>query len=295
MRQIGNIQDTKHAAAFGDFATLKGIECDIEEDNDGAFAVWVIDDEQIEEADALLTAFQKDPTSEQYQGIAQKADAIREQQQQEEQASQTKNFDSRDLLRGSRGSGGKVTYIVLAMCVATFVLSFVMGVTQVESLLKMGTFPYSNADWLEGLKEIKTGQIWRMVTPVILHGSLLHIIFNMMWFVQLAGMIERIQGSAFVAGLIVTLSIISNLTQYSFVGSNFVGMSGVVYGLVGYIWMREKCDFASGYHLSPNAFIILIVWFFLCFGMEGIANHAHYGGLVGGIAIGYLWSNIRRT
>jgi GlpG protein len=64
-------------------------------------------------------------------------------------------------------------------------------------------------------------------------------------------------------------------------------MSGVLYGLFGYIWMSGKFDPASGLRLSPSNVLAMVGWFFLClFGVMGnIANGAHGAGLV----MGMIW------
>jgi GlpG protein len=70
-------------------------------------------------------------------------------------------------------------------------------------------------------------------------------------------------------------------------GPYFGGMSGVLYGLFGYIWLRGQCDPASGLALSPTTVWTLMIWFFLClFGIIGsVANGTHVVGLV----LGVLW------
>jgi len=73
-------------------------------------------------------------------------------------------------------------------------------------------------------------------------------------------------------------------------------MSGVVYGLFGYIWMRGKFDPASGLFIDQRSVILMMVWFGLCFtGWVGpIANIAHGGGLAVGALWGWLsawWAN----
>ena len=66
-------------------------------------------------------------------------------------------------------------------------------------------------------------------------------------------------------------------------------MSGVVYGLLGYIWMRGKFDPGSGLYLHPSTVTMMIIWFFACFTpiIPNVANAAHAAGLVIGIAWGY--------
>ena len=81
---------------------------------------------------------------------------------------------------------------------------------------------------------------------------------------------------------------LANLAQWYFVGPNFLGMSGVVYGLLGYIWIRGKLDPSSGLFLHQQTVLVMMIWFFACWFQVipiAIANYAHTGGLV----VGMLW------
>jgi GlpG protein len=65
-------------------------------------------------------------------------------------------------------------------------------------------------------------------------------------------------------------------------------MSGVVYALAGYIWIRGKYNRASGLFLSKQNVTGLLIWLVVCFtGIVGpVANAAHFVGLVTGMAWG---------
>jgi GlpG protein len=67
-------------------------------------------------------------------------------------------------------------------------------------------------------------------------------------------------------------------------------MSGVVYGLAGYVWMRGKYDLTSGVYLDRASIQWLLVWLVVCFtGAVGpIANVAHLAGLI----IGVIWGRV---
>ncbi len=295
MRQIGSISDSKHAATFGDYATVQGLDLEVERDDDGTYSVWVIDEEQLEQAEELLSKFQADPGAADFKGVEEKAAQVRKEQEEEEQAHQAKNFDSRDIVRARRGPAGRVTQFFMVASVALFVMTFMLGMKDVESALMISNYWRPEWSFGKGLEQLLNGQIWRLFTPILLHLSLPHIIFNMLCFVQFAGMVERIEGPIHVAVLILVMGALSNLAQYAFSGPAFGGMSGVVYGLVGYIWIRNKVDFTSGYSIHPNQWIVLIIWFFLCMFSDRIANEAHYAGLVSGIVIGFIMANVRRT
>jgi len=72
----------------------------------------------------------------------------------------------------------------------------------------------------------------------------------------------------------------------------FGGMSGVVYGLLGYIWLRGKFDPGSGLYLHPSTVTMMAIWFVACFTpiIPHVANAAHAAGLVMGLGWGYLSS-----
>jgi GlpG protein len=163
----------------------------------------------------------------------------------------------------------------------------------------------------QGMRLIEQGQVWRLITPIFLHFGIVHLLFDMFMLHDLGGLIERRRGPLRYLALVLVLAVISNLVQYYYghpamVGSeikwerspNFGGMSGVVYGLFGYIWMKARFQPEMGLFINPSSVIYLMAWFFLCMsGIVGdIANGAHTGGLVAGMILGYapvLWRSFR--
>ena len=73
----------------------------------------------------------------------------------------------------------------------------------------------------------------------------------------------------------------------------FGGMSGVVYGLLGYAWMKTRYDPFAGILIRTDAVVILLIWFligvFNGFSSMGLhmANWAHGVGFLAGLVIGY--------
>ena len=138
------------------------------------------------------------------------------------------------------------------------------------------------------LLEVQHGEVWRLFTPAFLHFSITHLGFNMLNMVTLGNLLERRIRSAHY--LLVTGSIIlaSDVGQY-FISSNpfFGGMSGVVYGLLGYIWLRGRSDVTFGLAIPGQFIVLALVWYVLCFTsvFGPIANGAHTVGLV----LGGLW------
>jgi GlpG protein len=145
--------------------------------------------------------------------------------------------------------------------------------------------------WAGGLPEIRNGQVWRLITPIFIHFGPLHLLFNMLWLLDLGTMIERRKSSRLLLALVVVIAATSNFAQYIFgKAPNFGGMSGVVYGLIGYIWMKGRFDAASGLYLHQSTVTMAMVWFFLCLAniIPNVANTAHAAGLGVGVAWGFL-------
>ena len=164
--------------------------------------------------------------------------------------------------------------------------------------------------WL-WLQDIQSGQVWRLVTPIFLHFGLPHLVFNMVVLWQFGVLIEARRGPWRYLALILVTAVLSNLAQYFLtvtwengalsVQANpaFGGMSGVIYGMFGYLWMKSRYEPALGLTLSPGIVILLIAWLFVCMsGVIGsVANTAHVAGLLVGVIIGvapHLWGLMRR-
>jgi len=153
-------------------------------------------------------------------------------------------------------------------------------------------------------EKIQEGEIWRLITPIFLHGDLIHLLFNMMWLIFLGGQLEeKLPKSKFFL-LIAILATISNTAQYIMTGPLFIGFSGVACGMIGFIHARQEKAPWEAYALTPStySFVFFFIWSLaalsLCtFFTEatlgytipiGFANTAHVTGLLTGSLFGRL-------
>lgn len=152
--------------------------------------------------------------------------------------------------------------------------------------------------------KIRAGEVYRLFTPCLLHGGFLHILFNMAWAWILLRQVEDRLSLFKLLLLVVITGVVANIAQYLVSGPYFLGFSGVVVGLVGFIWARQKVAPWEGYPLNKTTFIFILVFVLAMFVLElfslmtaiiaakeisaNIANTAH---IIGGIT-GYLLGRI---
>lgn len=139
---------------------------------------------------------------------------------------------------------------------------------------------------------------YRIVTPILIHFSLMHVAFNSIWWWQLGGDIEKKIGKIQLINLLVISAVISNLGQYIVSGSNFGGLSGVVYALVGFVWCLGHLQPKSGLQLSNVMMGFLFGWLalgFLNWLPVNTANTAHLLGLLIGCIMALIKSRLIRS
>ena len=151
----------------------------------------------------------------------------------------------------------------------------------------------------EGLTD---GGWWRLVTPMLLHFSWLHITFNLLWVWEVGRRIEYIHGWRWLAVVTAIASVAANALQAILAPMQlFGGMSGVVFAYLGYVmiwdWLRpnSRIGLAKGIYLVMLAYLILgFSGFIDLLGLGSLANGAHLGGLLAGMALGSIRAFLHR-
>lgn len=182
-----------------------------------------------------------------------------------------------------------VTVLVTFACVLLF---FWMRIdTDVLHLLTFATFD-SAGEFAP--VTFANGDYWRLLTPIFIHANLMHIVFNLLWLVYFGSRIESAHGSTSLLALVVVCGVGSNIIQYKYSGiAAFGGMSGVVYGLMGYasVWNMlvptRPLPVPLALVVAMLVFMVLFMFgFAVLLGQGPVANAAHLGGLVIGAIIG---------
>jgi GlpG protein len=312
MRHIGSLPNEEQARLFGDYLFARGIRNQIERDGAASWMVWVADEEQLTDATDAFTRFRSQPAASEFARTAASAGKLRADEEKAQEAYRKRLRAGRQLFSSTRPYGaGLLTYLLIVVCLVVFARS--------DTGLNRGWLTplfISDPGTVVGpfLPEVRHGEIWRLFTPMFIHFGWTHLIFNMLWLFQLGSMIEGLQGRWRFALLVAVLAVISNLTQYAIPDFQFIklmgmshsigmlhfpsfgGMSGVIYGLFGYIWLRGKFDPASGLFIDRQNLTLALVWIVAGFaGWAGpVANMAHLGGLVAGAAYGYVTAMLAR-
>jgi GlpG protein len=304
MRELARYPEPQLAARLGDVLLAEGIDTTINTARDGQTVVWVRDDLHLERARTLLAEFQSQPDAPRFIEASRIAKERRSQQRKAE-ANRPPLIRARDrFLRPSSGVSG-ISPLAAALILMSVVVAVITQLGERADMVRLFSYAScrSDGDYLicDSLGGFLAGQFYRILTPIFIHYGAAHLLFNMWWLKDLGTMIERRQSAWFLALLVAAIGACSNTAQYWVSGPSFGGMSGVVYGLFGYIWMRGRFDPASGYAMSQRDIIWMMLWLVACYtGMVGpIANTAHtvglaVGGLWGFFASGYLGRRLRR-
>ena len=182
-------------------------------------------------------------------------------------------------------------------------------------LFPLGGGPTDHGPWLERLllidltvhatlgESMATGEAWRLLTPMFIHFGWLHLGFNVLCVWAIGMRLEYVFGSLLVLGLIIGSAVVANVAQYVGYGpSVFGGLSGVVYGLIGFSFTLNRLLGSDPIGLGRGFYVLMLVSFVLgfsgvfnIFGV-GIANGAHLGGLLTGVTAGgvtWMWLKSR--
>jgi GlpG protein len=297
MLKAGYLENEGQARTFSDYLYDQGIETHIESRDDGTWELWVLDGDYLHNVRIQLEDYLKDPDNPKYVESVKSAQKKKKQKQAEQVAYRKKVYDRHRLFSRWRFRFTSVTGILMIISITVTFVSALGTNDSVKAPLLITEYETDGMyiTWHKNLPEIRQGQVWRLVTPIFLHLSLLHILFNMMWLKELGHMLEAKQGPPFLIVMVLILGVLSNLGQFLVSGPNFGGMSGVIYGMLGYIWLRSRFNPSCGLFVSKHNVILMIGWFFLCLsGVIGhVANTAHGVGLVAGMIWGFASAKMR--
>jgi len=198
------------------------------------------------------------------------------------------------LLQGVDWRRAPVTLVLIALSFAGFALvwlgappGWLAELTFQPFTIEQGRLVLGNAP----------GEYWRYITPVFLHFGWLHIVFNCLWLWELGSKVEAVMGHLNTILLFLVIALVSNVGQAAYGGEGlFGGMSGVVYGLLGFAWVGSTLQPAWRIRPARPVLVFMLGWLVVCLlglvqvmGFGAVANAAHVGGLASGAILGALF------
>ncbi len=297
MRIIGQLESEMLAGRFSRYLRSQDISNEIEESS-GAWDVWIVSEDDLLRGGELLRSFTQNPHDPRFLQPPPLPTAepgrvkppVHEAESDVRRPADDGDADATPFPRHA----GVLTLGLVGLCVLVHVLK-VSGYEAQLTQRFFITVVDSTGNIIQltpGLPEVRAGEVWRLLTPAFLHGDWVHLLVNLFCLLDLGSLVERRRGWKMLALLVLVTAVISNYGQYVLFGPAFGGMSGVLYGLLGYVWMKGKFDPASGLQLPPQAVMMMLVWFVLCLVniIPNVANGAHAVGLAVGTAWGFLAS-----
>jgi GlpG protein len=292
MRQIGTVPDAHAARAFADYLMTLKIEARVDHLAQG-WALWVFDEDRVQQAKAELEQFLRNPNDPRFAGPAATPRYADLEKDAEEHEAEQPPLDLSVLRR-------IVTLLLIFGCIATYLASN-LGDSTSPLVQAMVIAP----DGDTSLAHIRRGELWRLVSPIFVHLGFLHLLFNVLVLFDLGRQVEQRGGAVRYLLLVLVVAIVSNVAQF-YLGQagwsfdagftatpsgKFGGMSGVLYGLFAYVWVKVRREPELGFVLSPGTVALMVSWLFLCMLLSDVigpvANVTHGVGLFIGLVIGY--------
>lgn len=317
MRLIGVINDSKKAQQLSAYLLTEGIENRVDHSDGGQSEVWVKSEDQFKTALEVFKHHQSNPDDPKYASAVDLAIQLKKEQQRKFRAVQKNIVKVKH--NNAQTTGPIVKTIILLAIVVAILTNFGAAQSREQGANRALQFvavekPLSQeltqehgfaSDSLHvRLASLKRGEFWRLLTPIFIHYGPMHLIFNVIMFWQFGKMVEGRYGSLWLAILILGCAVLSNFAQgvvpVRFGGSpanfyqsgmlisSFGGLSGVVFGIFGFVLVKQSTDSTSGFFLPQSTITFLLIYMIFCMtplatalGLN-IANWAHGIGFVVG-------------
>ncbi len=311
MRMLGTIEGQAKAEKFVSHLLTMDISTHVEAEagDKDLWDIWIRDEDRIDVAKKELITFLANPTDVRYQ------DAYKAAQEILLKKSKQSELAAKNIRRGLPriGPNRGIPPITLTLVILCSVLSLLSNFSKPTNDSLISRLIYKQLSFVDKIAfdesqkdpfvNIRRGEVWRAISPIFLHGDPIHLLLNMILLIQLGRVLETREGSTRYGMLVIVIAILSNLFQggmpmqgplpEAFRGTPFfVGISGVVYGLFGYQWIKSSLRPDLLPVFPPMLVIIMLLW--LAAGFIGalesirVANLAHFGGLLAGAGLGWI-------
>ena len=281
---IAHFKQLHACAAFIDYLNHTGYKARHQRDDaTHEIAVQVqATDQDLHDIKALLTHFLENPDHPKYQAAAWSNTAFDE---KTADAIDAATLEEAYIFKTLKSRTGIDLTARPPLVIITLITCVVIAFWSNFGILSEHIEPLLFVQQEHALANLPTHEWYRVLTPSILHFSWMHLIFNAFFCWYFATPIEKQSGSVKLAVLMLFFAAFSNIAQHYFSTAAFGGLSGVVFGLFGYVWLADRLNTVSYVNLPPRFMTAMGIFLLLGFtGLIGpIANYAHLGGLIAGL------------
>lgn len=275
MPQLVAFARERDARLLANYLQLRGIKVSYQlVEGEHPHGLALMDESQLAEARTLVEEFIRHPQDQKYQQAAWQQGAVVSMQGGEQRSW---------LPMLKQGLLSPLTSVVLILCLLVYLASIMGWFIPLQQWLVFQPLP----------QLLETQQWWRLLGPAFMHFSVLHIVFNLLWWGMLGAQIEQRLGSINLLLIFLLTAIFSNYAQYLASGPNFGGLSGVVYGVMGFVWWCGVLRPAWGLSLSKPLVGFILIWLVLGYTdmlWVKMANTAHTVGLLTGCALALIYT-----
>lgn len=143
---------------------------------------------------------------------------------------------------------------------------------------------------------IANGEWWRFITPMFLHGGIMHLLFNMFSLFIFGPELEKITGKMRFFTLFMLSGIFANVATYFLMDPFYrhLGASGAIFGIFGAFGALFYYQRRSMPELRQVIVPIIVISLVMTFLQTGINKTAHVSGLIVGFLIGLSYFNPKR-
>lgn len=177
-----------------------------------------------------------------------------------------------------------ITYVLIAVNLLVYGLTAYLSGSIMNSDTRVLVFLGAKVNEL-----ISSGEYYRLVTCMFLHGGIIHVALNMYALNALGPLVESVYGKIRYVFIYFFAGIVSSMFSYIFSTDISVGASGAIFGLLGAaLIFAVRMKNRVGKDFMFNIISVIVVNLILGFSMPNIDNFGHLGGLLGGAVISYF-------
>jgi membrane associated rhomboid family serine protease len=182
----------------------------------------------------------------------------------------------------SRGDGPAIplAYVILGITIVISFYALSSGGREVGAALLLDK------------SALRDGEVYRLLSPVLIHHDIIHLAFNMYALYLLGPIVEGIWGTRAFGGFYVLTAAAASTASFVFTAADSLGASGAVFGLVGVLMAGTRVHNPvldrRARAIIPQLGSIVLINLVLGFTVSGIDNAAHIGGLAAGLWLGFF-------